>query len=207
MLFSLFFSVVSAVMYGVDYSTLTSVASHQCFIGSGYSFAIPRCWCSIGTMDSNCVQSCINAHAGGMSRVDTYFFPCFSCGNVAGQVSTFWNNVVANQMDFTRLWFDVEGSWSSDYGTNQAFLMEMVEQARAIGIVYGIYCSNYYWGLFFGSYTFPYANEVPMWYAHYDYDASFADWTSFGGWAWPSIKQYQGTTSMCDASVDLNYQE
>ena len=207
MFFSLFFSVVSAAIYGIDYSTLTSVASHQCFINNGFTFAIPRCWCSVGEVDGDCVPSVENAHAAGMSRVDTYFFPCYSCGNIAGQINSFWDHTIANQMNFERLWFDIEGEWSSSYGTNQAFLMEMVEHARAIGIVYGIYCSEYYWGLFFGSYTFAYASEAPMWYAHYDYDASFSDWTPFGGWSWPMIKQYQGTTSMCDASVDLNYQE
>ena len=206
MIFALLISAAFGAMYGVDYSTLTSVSSHQCFISSGYVFAIPRCWCSVGSMDSNCVQNCKNAHSAGMTRVDTYFFPCYSCGNVAGQVSTFWNKVVANQMDFTRLWFDVEGTWSSSTSTNQNFFMQMVNQARSIGIVYGIYCSKYYWTSFFGSsYTFAYADSIPMWYAHYDYDASFSDWSSFGGWTSPTIKQYQGTTSMCSASVDLNY--
>ena len=207
MIFSLLLSTAFAVMYGIDYSTLTSVASHQCFIENGFTFAIPRCWCSVGEIDGDCVPSMQNAHAAGMSRVDAYFFPCYTCGNIAGQINTFWDYTIANQMDFTRLWFDVEGEWSSSYGTNQAFLMEMVEQARAIGIVYGIYCSEYYWGYFFGSYTFAYAGSVPMWYAHYDDWASFGDWTSFGGWSWPTIKQYSGNVGYCSAYVDFNYEE
>ena len=75
-----FFLIASAyaAIYGVDYSTLVSVASHQCFKSGGYTFAIPRCWCSVGSMDSNCAQSVLNAYDGGMSRVDAYFFPCFS---------------------------------------------------------------------------------------------------------------------------------
>ena len=207
MIFSLLLSVVSAAIYGVDYSSWTSVASHQCFINNGFTFAIPRCWCSVGEVDGDCAGSVENAHAAGMSRVDTYFFPCFSCGNIAGQINAFWDHTIAYSMNFNRLWFDVEGEWSYDYGTNQAFLMEMVEHARAMGIVYGIYCSEYYWGYFFGSYTFAYASEVPMWYAHYDDWASFGDWTSFGGWSWPSIKQYSGNVAFCDAYVDFNYQE
>ena len=113
-------------------------------------------------------------------------------------------------MDFKRLWFDIEGSWSSSYSTNQNFLLSLVNQARSIGIVSGIYSNQHYWTSFFGSYTFPYTSEFPVWYAHYDYSASFSDYYSsysFGGWSTPSIKQYQGTTSYCGGSIDLNYSE
>ena len=47
--------------------------------------------------------------------------------------------------------------------------------------------------------------DIPLWYAHYDHVASFADWTSFGGWSKPAVKQYAGTTSICNGSFDLNY--
>ncbi|MDP2434537.1 MAG: hypothetical protein Q8P67_02215 [archaeon] len=30
--------------------------------------------------------------------------------------------------------------------------------------------------------------------------ASFSDFSPFGGWTKPNIKQYQGTTSLCSAS-------
>lgn len=45
----------------------------------------------------------------------------------------------------------------------------------------------------------------PLWYAHYDNNPSFSDFTKFGGWTKPNIKQYQGTHSLCGASVDSNY--
>lgn len=195
---------------GVDFSMLLSKNTQECLKDNGYVFAIPRCWRSVGNMDTNCVQNCVNAHAAGMSRVDTYFFPCYSCGNIGGQVNTFWNNVIANKMDFTTLWFDIEGSWSSSYTTNQQFLNDMIEKARSIGIVYGIYSSQYYWGLFFGSnYKFKYASTIPVWYAHYDNNPSFSDWSkySFGGWSEPTIKQYKGDTTLCSASIDFNYEK
>ena len=151
MIFALLIATAFAASYGVDYSSLVSVSSHQCFKNNGFTFAIPRCWCSVGSMDSNCVQNCKNAHAAGMSRVDTYFFPCYSCGNVAGQVKTFWNKVTENQMNFSYLWFDVEGTWSSSTSTNQKFYEEMVDKATSLGIVYGIYVSKHYWTTFFGS--------------------------------------------------------
>ena len=207
MIFALFIAAAFAATYGVDYSSLVSVSSHQCFKNNGYTFAIPRCWCSVGSVDSNCVQNCKKAHSGGMSRVDTYFFPCYSCGNIAGQVSTFWNHVVANQMDFTRLWMDIEGTWSSSYSTNQNFFNTMMNQVNSIGIVNGVYCSSYYWSSFFGSgFTYSKASSTPLWYPHYDDWASFGDFSAFGGWSKPTIKQYQGNVNFCSAYVDKNYQ-
>lgn len=46
---------------------------------------------------------------------------------------------------------------------------------------------------------------LPLWYAHYDNSPSFSDFAAFGGWTAPNIKQYEGTSSLCGASVDRNW--
>ncbi len=45
----------------------------------------------------------------------------------------------------------------------------------------------------------------PLWYAHYDGSASFSDFSAFGGWTKPHMKQYQGDTTLCGAGVDKNF--
>lgn len=191
---------------GADMSTLVSTGSYQCMKKSGYTFVIPRCWRSSGKWDSNCAQNCANAHAAGMSQVDVYFFPCYSCGNAAGQVRSFWSKITANHVNCKRVWFDIEGTWSSSYASNQKFFEEMMNTARSIGIVHGVYVSKYYWQKFFGSnYRYAHASSTPLWYPHYDGRPSFSDFSAFGGWSSPMIKQYKGTCSLCSASVDLNY--
>ena len=187
-------------------STLTSVSSFQCFINNGYTFAIPRCWRSSGTLDPNCAQTCANAHNAGMSNVDIYFFPCYSCGNPAGQVSTFWRQATGQGIMATRVWFDIEGQWSSSHVANRQFFEAMMNQANAIGIVNGVYASRYFWSEIFGlDYIWSGAGSTPLWYPHYDNNPSFSDFSSFGGFTHPMIKQYLGTTSACSASVDYNY--
>ena len=42
-------------------------------------------------------------------------------------------------------------------------------------------------------------------YAHYDNNPSFSDFSPFGGWSRPSIKQYTGTSSVCGASIDNDW--
>jgi hypothetical protein len=41
--------------------------------------------------------------------------------------------------------------------------------------------------------------------AHYDNSASFSDFTPFGGWTQPAIKQFVGDAVVCGAGVDKNW--
>ena len=52
----------------------------------GYSFAIVRVYQSNGVCDPNGPATINDAWTGGMSYVDGYIFPCYSCGNPAKQV-------------------------------------------------------------------------------------------------------------------------
>ena len=42
-------------------------------------------------------------------------------------------------------------------------------------------------------------------YKVYDGNPSFSDFSGFGGWSKPTIKQYTGTSSFCGGSVDHDY--
>ena len=82
-------ALVGTVMsyHGVDVSQATSQSSFNCMKSNGYSFAVVRVYCSSGHTDSNGPTSIHNAWNGGMSHVDGYIFPCYSCGNPAKQVN------------------------------------------------------------------------------------------------------------------------
>lgn len=67
----------------------------------------------------------------------------------------------------------------------------------------GIYSSASQWKPITGdSHSF---SSLPLWYAHYDSNPSFSDFSSFGGWSKPAIKQYAGDQSFCSAGVDKNF--
>lgn len=70
----------------------------------------------------------------------------------------------------------------------------------------GIYATAYMWQTIMGSRTgCPGVSKFQLWYAHYDNSASFSDFSAFGGWTKPNIKQYKGDTTLCGAGVDLNF--
>ncbi len=62
------------------------------------------------------------------------------------------------------------------------------------------------WQTIFGSKTAcPSVASVPLWYAHYDNNPSFSDFSAFGGWTKPSIKQFAGDVTVCGIDLDKNY--
>ena len=72
--------------HGVDVSQRTYSSSFSCLKSSGYSFAVVRVYQSNGQPDPNGPYTIEDAWTGGMSYVDGYIFPCYSCGNPAKQV-------------------------------------------------------------------------------------------------------------------------
>jgi hypothetical protein len=170
-----------------------------------------------------------DAWSGGMSYVDGYIFPCYSCGNPAKQMDDTLNSLKSHGLKILghnsegdretlmannngtlgatvgMLWIDVEGTqyWSSSAQNNVNFIQGMVDEGLRQGVHLGIYTSASQWNPICGGST--QFKSYPLWYPHYDNSASFSDFSSFGGWTKPAIKQYQGTTTLCSAGVDLNY--
>jgi len=141
-----------------------------------------------------------------MDHVDVYFFPDFWAGNPAGQVSSCHSFMSQHGVKYGMLWFDIEGPgvyWSGTCSSNQAFLSTAVATAKSLGISVGIYSSASQWDpIMCGSGAF---SGLPIWYAHYDDNPSFSDWTDFGGWTSPAIKQYRGDGSYCGMGFDYNW--
>jgi hypothetical protein len=203
---------VSAATYGVDVSSLTLPDAFSCLKNSGRDFAVIRGYQSNNVPDPEGVHTVYNAWDAGMKDVDIYFFPCPRCGDPEGQITKFVDyykgyNIVNRGTpphSYGMLWLDIEGPqyWMTQ-AENREFFEGLKAGAAAHGIVLGVYTSESQWSPIMGDYTG--GSEFPLWYAHYDGDASFSDFRAFGGWSKPAIKQYRGTTSLCGASVDENY--
>lgn len=176
---------------------------------AGYEFAIIRGFCSYGAPDHNAVQGLKNAKAAGLST-DIYMFPCRG-KNAKAQVDEMFAAI--DHTLYGTVWIDVETnpssgcSWSGhDATSNCQFVVDLVNEIKAKGKNPGIYGSKYMWQSIFGSATACHnVGGQPLWYAHYDGKASFADFGAFGGWTKPHMKQYQGDTTLCGAGVDKNF--
>jgi hypothetical protein len=200
------FAVATATL-GVDVSQATSESAFRCLKSDGYDFAVVRVYQSTGHHDPNGAQSIINARNAGIAYVDGYIFPCPKCGNPEGQVNDTIEHLHAEGAKFGMLWLDIEGAsyWHTSTSENVNFIEGMVSALNAHGINWGVYSGKYQWDPITGGWTG--CSSRPVWYAHYDGKASYSDWSSlsFGGWAKPNIKQFEGDKSACGVGIDKDW--
>lgn len=205
---SLLFSALCTT--GVDVSQLYSTSTYSCMKSQGTSFVIVRGYKSSGTVDSYAVANLKNARSAGIKYVDVYMFPCRG-KNATTQVNQMMAAI--NGSFYGMVWLDVETnpssgcSWSGYSATsNCGYVQELVSAVKANGKAVGIYSSSSMWQTIMGSrYGCKNVASQPLWYAHYDNTQSFSDFQAFGGWTKPTMKQYKGDTTLCGASVDMDY--
>lgn len=195
---------------GLDLAGSFSVANFQCIKNAGYSYVIIRGFRSTGVLDPAATQSLTNAKSAGLAT-DMYMFPCRG-KSATTQVDEMMNGINAGL--YGSVWIDVETNpssactWSGhDAASNCQFLTDIVNRVKSRGKSVGIYSSANMWQTIFGSKTAcsTIGAGYNLWYAHYDNVASFSDFSAFGGWTKPSMKQFAGDTTVCGLDVDKNY--
>eukprot|EP00048_Salpingoeca_helianthica_P015829 m.228805 g.228805 ORF g.228805 m.228805 type:complete len:237 (+) comp17602_c0_seq1:22-732(+) len=204
---------VGSATIGVDVSQATYPDAFQCLKNAGYSFAIIRAYESIGQPDSTAPHTIYNAWDGGMTHVDIYMFPDPSSNNPSAQVDSMLEYLAQFNIHtrttppatYGMVWLDIEGTqyWSGDVNYNRNFFSALVARLQAQGQYVGVYTSASQWNPIMGDWAG--GAKLPLWYAHYDNSPSFSDFSPFGGWTSPSIKQYQGDASACGAGIDINW--
>lgn len=194
--------------YGIDISAAMSASTASC-LSSTISFIIPRGYQSTGKVDPNVCNNLKTGYNAGIKTRDVYIFPAPKSGNAAGQINSLVSYLNANCKSYWsgRIWLDIEGStyWLGSSSANQNFYKQLKDACTSSGAKCGIYSSYYQWESIFGSTSFCYGQDLPLWYAHYDSVPNFSDYTSFGCWNSPYMKQYQGDVTKCSFDVDMNY--
>lgn len=197
-------------VYGADVSTPTSMAQWQTLMKqNAATFGIVRCYESSGQVDPNAVASIKAGWEAGLSRVDVYHFPCAPVSvSAEAQVQDVVQALSAANAKFGYYWIDVEqgAAWSTtDFAGNTQFLSQLIQAVQAQGLTVGIYTSPYEWSMVINNSQF---SQFPLWYATYDNQTSFADFSefgNFGGWTQPVMKQYAGDVTSGDISYDANW--
>jgi len=201
---------LTGTQYGLDVSTTISSSSASCFVSSGYTFAVPRGYKSTGAVDTQVCNSIKAAYTAGFKSRDAYLFPCPTCSKSAAtqmsELVSYLNTNCKTQWS-GRIWLDIEGTayWTTSTTTNRSWYQQLKDSCAKYGVSCGVYSSSYQWSSIFGSTSYCYGSELPLWYAHYDNNPSFSDYVKFGCWATPHAKQYAGDVTVCSMGIDKNY--
>jgi hypothetical protein len=90
----------------------------------------------------------------------------------------------------------------------------MLTTAQSLSYNIGVYTSASQWQPIMGDWTgasgyilcmLTFILVLPLWWPKYDGHASFSNFSPFGGWSQPAIKQYQGDASECGVGVDKSW--
>ena len=111
------------------------------------------------------------------------------------------------------VWLDIENHdlFYSDCNDNYWYVSEMLNQCRdMLGQAgCGVYASASQWNDIMCGITSDYNgvhwSDFNLWYPHYDNNPSFSDFSSFGGWSSPNIKQYWDSTAVCSTTIDYDW--
>eukprot|EP00658_Telonema_sp_P-2_P007858 TRINITY_DN12929_c0_g1_i2.p1 TRINITY_DN12929_c0_g1~~TRINITY_DN12929_c0_g1_i2.p1 ORF type:complete len:214 (+),score=67.30 TRINITY_DN12929_c0_g1_i2:188-829(+) len=197
---------VATATVGGDISQEYGTSTFQCTRNEGWDFMMTRSYRNYGAVDPAAAPNIRNAKAGGIPYTDVYHFPCSFGQSAAAQVAS---DINAVGRIFGTMWFDIETNpdsrcaWRSDKEENCKFLGELISAGHANGIKMGVYASVYMWESIMGSCTV--GSSLPLWYAHYDGRKTFSDYTRFGGWSKPSIKQYGDSVGICGINADADW--
>jgi hypothetical protein len=72
------------------------------------SLSLSLSLCTISP-DTTAPHTIYNAWDGGMAHVDVYLFPCYKCGNAAGQIKSTIDYLNSYNAKWGTTWLDIEG--------------------------------------------------------------------------------------------------
>jgi hypothetical protein len=158
----------TSAQYGFDISDPLTSSAASCFLNSGMSFIVVRGYRSSGVVDTNVCNSLTTAYSAGFKVRDVYMFPCPTCSKSAttqmSELVSYINSNCKSQWS-GRVWLDIEGSqyWLGSYTNNQNWYKALKDSCATYGVKCGVYSSSVQWQSIFGSTSFVYGNELPLW--------------------------------------------
>jgi len=193
---------------GLDVSVAVGSDAATCLAQKGYTFAMVRAWRSYGAFDDNAPGSLAAFQGAGFSNADAYMFPCAG-QDAAQQVTSMISSLQGAGAKWNTIWLDIETNpssgcgWGGDTDANCNYIASMISAAQGASSAVGIYSSRSMWSQIAGDGCTS-GSAVPLWYAHYDGDQTCGDFSSFGGWTSPTIKQWSESGNDCGVGFDIN---
>ena len=130
-------------------------------------------------------------------------FPCTgstsNCKSPTTQVGEITDFLLANKINVTRLWLDIEPpapsspchGWDFSKDENLALAKEFVSAVKATGLKWGVYANGNQWTAMFPSRDSDVASDLPLWAVQFDGVPTIGSVDTFmGGWTTAFAKQY-----------------
>jgi hypothetical protein len=159
-------------------------------------------------VDRRIVKTVMSNAREYIANVDVYLFPNPK-QSASAQMSVLVNAMRdSGVLTKNFLWIQVMGQqyWNSTCSSNQAWLQEALSTVdslyRGCGMstCAGIFTSPSDWSVIMCD--SPQFSSRQLWWQSIDGFSTLTDFEPFGGWTKPNIKQYLGTTFLCNTAIN-----
>ncbi|VDL76652.1 unnamed protein product [Nippostrongylus brasiliensis] len=191
------------------YMTVT-FSQFKCLKNIGFKVAFVRGYSDTqgGRVDYDVAANVQNATAAGLGA-EVYMEPAPTSTKPGGtQLDELYYMLKNNNIILRSIWLKVSTPqiWTTNKNTNVAYMNSVLVRAMQYGISVGIYTSSYDWSQITGGAT---VNNVMLWYWNVngqgvggETPANYHDFSPFGGWSAPSVKQYAQDLYTCGTYIN-----
>nr|CDJ84788.1 Glycoside hydrolase domain containing protein [Haemonchus contortus] len=203
-------SELASLAYAVDLSAPVSLSGFQCIRNNLYNVAFIRAYTPVGQgqIDPYACANIQNANAAGMGT-EVYMTPQPNSAKTgAQQFDEMYSNLRNSNINVQSVWIQVTSpvNWYVTSSLNINFINSILSRASQYGLTIGIYTNVNEWNQITGSASI---SNAMLWYwntygsgVSNETPANFNDFRSFGGWTYPSVKQFGQVESVCGITVN-----
>ena len=180
----------------------------RCLIKNDFTRAIVEISDQKGKTNSNFIKSYIDLLAVGFKDIDASVIvlnrlnPDQFCNDIAINLPAFFTGIV---------WFNIlngDALWIDPVEHRIPYLEELVRICAKYNIKAGISTSLEDWEGVMGHLTATSSllTQLPLWYDDFSINPNFLGYNHFGGWAAPSMKEFQINQFLCNMYISgYNY--
>ncbi|KAL4487169.1 hypothetical protein ABPG72_017888 [Tetrahymena utriculariae] len=178
----------------------------ECTKQAGYDFVVIEIYSSAKQFNNYLAQNIKSAYNASL-EVDLYIFPD-TTRDPAEQINSYFQCLIANQTMslFNNVWLDIENEnlFFANCTQNIEFLQAMINTTKNYinQNRIGLYTSQHYWPIMCNTTAF---SDLQLWYPRWDNQTNFNDFTPFGGFANPVMKQFYNDVQICCTNTDVDW--
>lgn len=182
------------------------VENFSCFKQNRHVYAMVRAYINTGQVDPNARKTLIAAQNAKLLYQNAYMNPCTQC-KFMPEVQIDQIVEALKGIKYETIWIQVQlmDRWSANATYNCEYVKRLIAQTKKHKQSSGIASDAPAWEKIMGKDCIIPDDDVGVWWIKHDNEESFDHFKPFGGFTYPTIKEFEGPVKMCGFEVDRNF--
>lgn len=184
----------------------TAIKDFTCFKQQRYIFAMVRGFLNVGKVDPNVRANLIAAEKAKLLYTDVFMNPCPQCElKPEDQVNMLLKEIAGTTFSTIYVVVQPKDKWGPDKDENCRYVNAMIDEINRHEFYGGVGSDIDDWKEVVGAGCMITSEKSGCWWDKHDKIAGFEHFKPFGGFTFPSVKEYDGPARICDTDVELNF--